>query len=303
MRVFVYHSGPLTAPQSPDLLAQEVAHMQEGILERLDPDEFTLVRSFQTVPAFVGVITQEGLETLRNDPDVVMISLDEAVYPHLRESVPMTNSDVAHVLGFTGQGVTVAVLDTGIDADHPDLQKDLVFEACFCSVLGGCCPNGQFTQMGAGAAEDDNGHGTNVTGIITSDGIIAPTGMAPDAGIVAVKVLPGGAPGTFSDVVGALDWIYSQRPDVRIINMSLGGGLFGGDCDDVTAFTRALADVINRVRDRGVLTFASSGNSGSGVAMGAPACIANTLSVGAVYDANLGAVSFSNCTDSFTGQD
>lgn len=90
--------------------------------------------------------------------------------------------------GVTGAGVRVAVLDTGIDTDHPDLISDIAAQHCFCSgLLFGCCPNLGNEDV---SAEDDQGHGTSVAGIITSAGVQAPLGVAPDAKIVAVKAGP-----------------------------------------------------------------------------------------------------------------
>jgi hypothetical protein len=216
------------------------------------------------------------------------------------------NLDALHTLGYTGKGVTVAVLDSGLDTDHADLSDDLVAQQCFCYASGaGCCPNGSTTQSGAGAAEDGNGHGTNVTGIITSRGAVAPLGGAPDAQVVAIRVLDNA--GIFcctSDITAGLDWIINNRPDVNLVNMSLGtNALFTGNCDNTYSWTQALATAINTLRSNGVLSFASSGNDRSGASMSAPACIANTISVGAVYDANVGYQERFGCTDSTTQAD
>jgi hypothetical protein len=105
-----------------------------------------------------------------------------------------------------------------------------------------------------------------------------------------------------SDVMAALDWIINDRPDVDVVNMSLGSAtLFTGTCDSATSWTQALATAINTLRSDGVLTFASAGNSGSSTGISAPACIANTI---AVYDANIGPATFGGvCTDSTTQAD
>ena len=117
-----------------------------------------------------------------------------------------------------------------------EVKKD-IFKSTDAASGNGCCPNGQTTQSGAGAAEDDNGHGTNVSGIITANGVVAPEGSAPEAGIVAVKVLD--SSNGFcctSDVIAALDWIFANRPDVDVVNMSLGTNVrFAGHCDAATS--------------------------------------------------------------------
>ncbi len=227
------------------------------------------------------------------------------------QSLPLVNLDDVVTNGNTGQGVTVAILDTGIDTDHADLGGDLVAEACFCTgdgTGGPCCPSGSDTEFGPGAAEDDHGHGSNVAGIVTSSGIVAPEGGAPDAEIVAIKVLDNNR--IFccsSDVIAGLDWIIANRPDVDIVNMSLGTAtLYSGECDALRptpSTVRGFASAIDTLRDSGVLTFSSSGNAGSGTQMSAPACVGNAISVGAVYDASLGSINFFGCTDASTSAD
>jgi hypothetical protein len=131
------------------------------------------------------------LEQANGRSDVRRVDLDVGGSGHLAQSVPLIQADKVHALGFTGRGVTVAVLDSGLATTHPDLSDALLSEQCFCTNADGtgCCPDGSTQQSGPGSAEDDQGHGTNVTGIITSAGRIAPVGVAPDAGIVAVKVI------------------------------------------------------------------------------------------------------------------
>ena len=280
----------------------------EDVVERFGPSEFTLRHRYGSVNAVAGEITAAGLERLLADPSVVRVDLDQGGRGQLAEGVPLASLDDVQALGLTGAGVTVAVVDSGLDTNHPDLGDDLVAEQCFCSGPAGavgCCPNGADTQSGAGAAEDDHGHGTNVTGIVTSRGTVAPLGGAPDAEIVAIKVLDNN--NSFccvSDVVAAFDWITMNRPDVDVVNASVGTfALYGGDCDAADANTMALAAAINTLRADGVLVFASAGNEGSGTAMTAPACVANTIAVGAVWDSNQGSQTALGCTDATTAAD
>ena len=75
-------------------------------------------------------------------------------------------------------------------------------------------------DAGAGAAQDDHGHGTRVASIITSDGTYADLGGAPDAGIVAVKVLGGSGSGNTIDLLLGLQWILDEHPGIPVMNMS-----------------------------------------------------------------------------------
>ena len=220
------------------------------------------------------------------------------------EAQALANINQVQQLGYRGQGMLVAVVDSGYDSDHADLADSLVAEQCFCSG-GACCPNGQATQSGSGAAEDDNGHGTNVSGIITSNGTITPEGSAPEADIVAVKVLDSN--NSFccsSDVIAAMDWIISEQPDVDVINMSLGtNARFAGHCDAAASWAVDYATAIDTLKTMGIPVMVSTGNDGSGVDMQVPACIKNAISVGAVYDSNVGPVSVLGCTDDATAAD
>jgi len=289
---------------TPDARA-DIRATGQDILADLAPDEFHLRYQYRSINALAGDVSESGLARLLDHSSVLRVDLDERTYAMLSQAVPLSRLDLVQDQGFTGQGVTVAVIDTGYDTNHPDLLDDLVEERCFCSFGGGCCPNGQPTQTGPGSAEDGNGHGTNVSGIITSAGIIAPEGGAPNAGIVALKTLSDGGVGNVSDDIAALDFIITQQTDVDLVNMSLGTGtLFSGECDQTNAVTQAYAAAFGTLRASNVRVFAASGNESSGSQMPAPACVADAISVGAVYDANIGGpINFSGCTDATTAAD
>ena len=247
VRVMVFLAATPVPLNRLNEVAREVSRAQERVLTALTRKEFTPIHVFASIPALAGEVNQPGLQKLLGVPGVLRVDLDEGGTGSLAQAVPLTNTDQVQAAGFTGQGVTVAILDSGMDLSHADLSGDLVGEACFCSGGGGCCPNGNTIQFGAGAGQDDHGHGTNVTGIVTSTGTISSVGTAPDAGIVSVKVLD--SSNSFccsSDVVAGLNWIITSRPDVAIVNMSLGtNAMFSGNCDNSTAFTMAFAAAIN----------------------------------------------------------
>lgn len=286
---------------------EAAASLKRASLGRLAPGDFQASYEWPALAATAGLLSAEGLARLASDPDVLRIDLDVGGSGNLSVSVPFIRADLAHAQGLTGRGVTAAVLDSGVATQHPDIADDLVAQHCFCqnSDGTGCCPNGQTEQDGSGAAEDEAGHGTNVTGILTSGGRVAPLGVAPDTKIVAVRVLDrndvfSGA----AQVVSGLNWILANRPDVRIVNMSLGtSARFAGACDSATAFTMAFGQAIDALRARGTSVFVSSGNDGSTTSMEAPACIASAISVAAVYKANVGPVTILGCSDTTTAPD
>ena len=276
-----------------------IAAARESVLASLATSDFRLGQRWTYVSGFSGELSEAGLDRLRAHPDVVRVGLDRKVYAYTAESVPLIRADEAHGMGLTGRGVTVAVLDTGIDAQHPDLADAIVDQQCYCA---GCCPNGTSQQSGPGSVFDDNGHGTNVAGIIASGGRVAAVGVAPDADLVAIRVL-GASGGSVSTIVSALEHVLG-RPQIRIVNMSLGGGgPFTSVCDQVDAGNMAFGSVIARLRSAGVLTVVAAGNEGYTTGVSSPACVNAALAVGAVYDNNVGGIAWGTCPDATTAAD
>jgi subtilisin family serine protease len=288
--------------------ARVIVMLNAPSMPSLDEGDFEITQRWHHVNGFAGVMRESAIAKLANDPRVWRVDVDSGGTGHLAQSVPMIGGNVVRAMGFTGSGITVAVLDSGVDLTHPDVADRIVDQQCFCTNGdgSGCCPNGQTVQSGPGAAADDHGHGTNVTGIIASKGTVSSPGVAPGVKIVAVKVLDkANAFSGVAQVVSALEWLYDAHPEVRVINMSLGTTVsFSGYCDAASSFTMAQAQIIDRFRARGTIVFASTGNTASSTTMGAPACVRSTTSVGAVYDGNNGAISFGSvCTDQTTTAD
>jgi len=236
------------------------------------------------VPALAGTITSDALTILESHPQVISVQFDEMQTIHLAESVPIIGADdVRDTLSYTGFGITVAVIDTGIDTDHPDLADDIVAQHCF--LPAGGCPSSSPSETESNNAEDDQGHGTHVAGIVTSKGVQAPLGVAHNAKIVAVKVCnsSGGCP--TSDSIAGLDWIRDNlaTQPIQIINMSLGGGKYDNttECEnDMPAYTNAVDQLVTK----GVTIFTASGNDGNSTHIDRPSCFSNTIAVGATYD-------------------
>lgn len=270
---------------------QRVGENQDRVLGSLDRDDYRLITRWQTVNAFQAEVTYSGLIHLLAHPTVLRVDLDVSGEIQMTQSAPLIGADQVAALGYDGTGSTVAVVDTGVSASHPDLAGKIIGEACFCVWDGaGCCPNGLATQSGTGAAADDHGHGSHVAGIVAGAGIQAPAGIAPGAKIIAVKAID--SQGRFwetAQIVSALEWIAVHHPEVTAVNLSLGTyASFDDYCDGATAWTMALAEAINNLTNLGVAVFAASGNAGSYTNISAPACVHNAISVGAVYDSAFG---------------
>ena len=259
---------------------------------------------WRVVPGFAATVDDAELERLRNDPGVI------SVEPDLSGSVTGVSNGgeiglngeliglgAVHTLGYDGTGSTVAVLGTGV-SPHPDLKDRIIEERCWCAYANnkGCCPNGATQQFGSGSARDDLPHETGVAGVIAGSGGIAPRGIAPAAKIVAMRV--GDATGNIawtSQVISALDWIAASPLRVDAVNMSFAiGFLSNSACDGDNP---ALTDALARVRARGTVLVAASGNDAALHGIRPPACISGVLSVGAVYHQNLASASLLGCTD------
>lgn len=261
-----------------------------------------LLRQFDSLDAVVLEGDLKALQRLLDSPAVLRIDSDPAGVGGLPQARPLAGIDPLFASGLDGLGTHIAVLDSGHDPLHPAFAGRISAELCFCSG-NGCCPNGQASQTGSGAASDDNGHGSNVSGIALGSGQAAPRGVAPAAELVSIKVLDrNNAFCCASDVVAGLDAVLSSHPEVDVVNLSLGtNATFANECDGAAAWTQAMAQAVRGLRARGTAVVAASLNGGNRSALPAPACISGVLAVGAVWDADLGQRTFTqndfSCTE------
>jgi cysteine-rich repeat protein len=280
---------------------------------RLPQGKFQIRHEYGQISGYSGWARPEAIDALLADPEVEAVTLDGRVHATLAQGGALIGAATAHSFGVTGNGIRVAVLDTGIDSDHPNLSDDIAAQRCFCDnnpnpVLG-CCPGGGQTST---SAEDDEGHGTSVAGIITSNRV-GGVGVAPDAEIVAVKVLASNGGGTFSDVTAGLDWVLTNRValGIRVVNLSIGDGAQYNNSNAFPCSGTNTANAINALYNAGVSVFVSSGNAGYDNGIEFPACVAKAIAVGGVYDATVGNVSWCGnasctttlCTDTNTAAD
>lgn len=279
---------------------QAIRNRQQGVLDALPRRGFHLGRRHANVNGFSLRASLEVIDALARHPETELVYEDRRVHAVVAQGSVLVGADHAHAVGVTGAGVNVAVLDSGIDTDHPELANDLVEERCWCrSGVGrlGCCPNGFDTQSGPGSAEDDSGHGTNVSGVITSA-----LGVAPNSGIVALRVLDSSGEGSFSDIDAALDWLLDNHVSlaVRVVNLSLGdAGEYSNPLLNPCTGSNTAA-LISTLQGEGVMVFAASGNDAHDDGISFPACVPDAISVGGVYEAALGTVSWCGSTCSTT---
>jgi subtilisin family serine protease len=205
---------------------------------------------------------------------VDMVWLDQQVEAALDESVPLIGAPQAWNSGMDGTGVTVAVLDTGIDDQHPDLAGKVVAQA-------------NFTD--SDTARDRHGHGTHVSGIVAGTGAASGgqfTGVAHGAQLMSGKVLGDGGVGQVSWVMAGMEWAAEGGADV--INMSLG-------TEDPTDGTDPMSQALNSLTEQhDVLFVVAVGNSGSAdQTVASPAAADAALAVGSVSKAEFLAFSSS----------
>jgi subtilisin family serine protease len=276
-----------------------------------------VIHEYDYIPFMALEVDRAGFEGLQKNPLVVGIEEDILMKPLLAQSVPLINADDVWAAGYTGSGQVVAVLDTGVDKNHPALAGKVVSEACYSTndVNYGAtslCPGGVPNSTSSNSAlpyinncpTGKCDHGTHVAGIVAAKGPI--NGVALDAGLIAIQVFsrfdsgycsPQASPCVLSftsDQIAGLQRVYelSNSYSISAVNLSLGGDAYTNQatCDSNNSSYKAKVDLLRSV---GIVTIAASGNEYSSNSISSPACISSVVSVGATTDADTVA-SYSN---------
>ncbi len=294
-----------------------IGTVQERLVENLNPSNMRDIRYFQFLPYIAMKLDIATLESVRNSPGVKSIYADKLHSTQLLSSTPLIGATTACSDGYCGQGQVVAVLDTGVDAQHLFLNN-VVHQACFSSTVPAdfattLCPSGLDEQIGTDAAtpcsHSNCYHGTHVAGIATGDGSGAGmtfSGVAANADIMAIQVFSQFTDPTCdfvgatspcilsytSDLLSALEHVYNERSNFNIaaVNMSLGGNLFSTSCD---ASNPAMTAAIDLLKSVNIATVVASGNNFSSSSISSPACISSAISVGSTSKSDF-VSSFSN---------
>ena len=260
-----------------------IASTRRAILSTLPAGSYAVRSEFARLSAVSLDVDARALDALRDHPNVYAINADNVVEHQMIEANALTGVAAVHAGGATGQGIRVAVIDTGVDSDHPRLVDDLFHQACF-RTENDCVG-------GATSAEDQEGHGTHVAGMIT--GL---NGVAPDAEFAALKVFTTGSTSD-TNILNALDYIVDNDAtlDIDLVNMSLGGDNFPDQatCDaNSAAYVTAFAE-LNAL---GIAVFVATGNDAQIDEIGSPGCATGAVGVGSTGDATF-SIAFSACTD------
>ncbi|MCD1260078.1 S8 family serine peptidase [Paenibacillus athensensis] len=236
---------------------------------------YKIKKEFRNLPTQVAELTPTELRELQSYPGIKSVELDQkaklldipdAYAEPASLAYEALQGEQLRAAGITGSGIKIALIDSGVSSNHPDLH-----------IAGG-------TSFLGSSYEDDQGHGTQIAGIINGQlngfGI---KGLAPDAELYAIKVFDSQGNGSYSDIIAAIDWAIDNH--MQIINMSFGGQIN----------SEALQNALKEAQNAGILVFAAAGNDGA-ERIDFPAQYPTAVAVGAL-DENLTRSSFSNFGD------
>jgi subtilisin family serine protease len=258
--------------------------------------DILIENNYKTNNLISAEISSEGLKRLESSNKIKAIYIDPILKLDLEESLELVNWKTPLAIEssqgevrLNGKGHAICIIDTGI-AKHQDLDKQIIEDQCFCSVsdlgLGGCCPNAK-RRDNSGRDDSLVSHGTKVAGIIGANGKLK--GVAPGAGIVAVKACDFLGRCLGSDIISAIDYCVSNKESFEEAGfelVSISGSFSDGEKYDTiedcpSTFDRAL----NSSWINNIIPVFSSGNEFSREGIGLPACSRYSLSVGAITKA------------------
>ncbi len=229
--------------QDPAFVAEKIARYHR----------FTLGHVYKrALKGFSARIPDVRLEAVARDPDVAFIEPDRWVYA-VQQTIPTgvermgtLQNTTANINGVDDRvDVDIAIIDTGIDLDHPDLN---VVSSTNCARSLGACRDGQ--------GNDGHGHGSHVAGIAAAlDNSYGVVGVAPGARLWAVKVMSDKGTGYLSWIIKGIDWVTAHAASIEVANMSL--AWYGYSSAAHTAIKNSVA--------KGVVYFAAAGNDSTDV--------------------------------------
>ena len=217
---------------------------------------------------------EEFISDLKENPAVAAvyndgeITIQAQVLPNDQNRVDADRSPTKSGDGAGAVNVDIAIIDTGVQADHPDLN---VFK-CVSFV------NNPTPGVPQESCNDGNGHGTHVAGTAAAkddgNGVV---GKAPGARIWAIKVLSDSGSGSFSDILEGVNYVAANSNSIEVVNMSLGGG---------GTFAPLETAITNLVNDNGVVVVVAAGNSNQDANNFTPARTPAAITVSAISDSD-----------------
>ena len=267
--------GQLSAPAVYAAAANEEVRVIITLKDKGDTDAITerrgrVTKEYRNVGNIVAAEVPAGsLNALMEDSNVLAVEVDQVAKAFVQTvdwGINKVEAPEIWAAGYTGEGVKIAVLDTGIDMEHTDLDANL---------------KGGANMIGGSSYDDDNGHGTHCAGIIAAENNdFGTVGVAYAADLYAVKVLDSTGSGYYSQIISGIDWAISN--DMDIISMSLGG----------STGSTTLQSAIARAYNAGIVIVAAAGNNGTS-SISYPARYTQAVAIGAVNSSDVRA-SWSN---------
>lgn len=229
-----------------------------------DVHHFWLVNavSFKASAEIIRQIAeQKDIKAIHLDNERIMIDPIICEETDIRAAwgVPYIHSEKAHERGYKGQGIIVAVVDTGVDTTHTGFASGQIL-----------VDQAKSFVSGENHLTDGNGHGTHCSGTVASSAY----GVAPEAKIIPVKVLSSAGSGTWTGVMQGVEYVFKET-DANVISMSLGGGASTSGNVVETAVSNAIS--------AGIVCVIAAGNSGPGTkTIGTPGVVKEAITVGAI---------------------
>jgi subtilisin len=222
-------------------------------------------------------LASDRVAALKADPSVAAVAPDLPVHAFVQTlptGINRIDGELSSTVSGNGSGevdVDIAIIDTGIQLNHPDLNAR----------------NGTNCVTPGAQAQDDHGHGTHVAGTAAArdnaDGVV---GVAPGARVWAVKVLNAAGSGTTSQIICGIDWVTANAGTVEVANMSLGGASFFGAFSGCNSAFDPMHPAICRSVQAGVTYAVAAGNSAADANTFVPATYSQVITVSALADFN-----------------
>ncbi|MDC3414679.1 S8 family peptidase [Aquibacillus sp. 3ASR75-11] len=230
----------------------------------------TVSHVFTHIDAIAATLTANQIIKLSQHPQVYSIEENIRIDINLDTANKWFGTEAAREdFNLTGSGVTIAIVDTGIDNDHLDLDEN--------KVIGWK----DFVNRND-SPYDDQGHGTHVASIAagTGDANYRYKGVAPEAKLVGIKVLDANGSGSITQIIQGMEWLIDHKDQygVQIANLSFGSS---GSSDG----TDALSQIVNAAVDRGIAVTVAAGNQGpEKYTIGSPGAAQKAITVGSMAD-------------------
>lgn len=281
------HTAPVQAMKT-----ARYRSLKQAVLRALPAGQHEMLMDYSHLPmAFMRFHSVASLQAFLQRSDVVAVYRDEKKYPILAQSLPLINQPSVVAAGNTGAGTTVHVIDSGVNYTLP------VFGSCTSpGVPAGCRVSSYRNIADNSTSLDSTGHGSQVSAIAV--------GVATASRISMVNVFGANGGAFDSLVIDAINFAIMDQATFNIvsINMSLGDNSNNiSPCSNM--FTNPFVPAVVNAKAAGMVVVAASGNSGFATGLSSPACTPGVVSVGATYDANVGPVTYTACSDTASAAD